>query len=83
MADPRNQALLALSAVWVLDGDLMRCRSCHRSLIASRESESLRHAVTCRFGDRIHPWQELREALDIPSDQPTGYNADPVEGNRQ
>ena len=63
MNEGNNLALMALGAVFVLDGDLMRCRSCGRSLIASRDGEELRHAASCKHIRRTHPWKLLRAAI--------------------
>lgn len=58
-----NAALLDLSKVWQLDGDWMTCRSCNRSLIASRDGEPFIHRADCQNSAHLHPWPELRNAL--------------------
>lgn len=62
-----NKALIELSRVWLLDGDWMKCRKCRRALVASRDGELLLHTNGCKYGDRVHPWAELREALGVSS----------------
>ena len=60
-----NAALLELSKVWRLDGDWMTCRGCNCSLIASRDGEPMKHhADGCQYADHVHPWRELRIALN-------------------
>lgn len=58
-----NNKLMRLAEVWVLDGDLMRCRECGRALIASRDGQPLRHKMDCSRSSEEHPWQLLRDAL--------------------
>ena len=58
-----GEDLMELSGVWKWDGDLMTCRDCRRSLIASRNGEAMHHRAGCTHSDRQHPWQELRAAL--------------------
>lgn len=60
-----NAELLDLSRVWELDGDLMRCRVCKRSLVASRDGEEMRHRPGCKNEHILHPWRALRAALGI------------------
>ncbi len=60
-----NTALLELSKVWELDGDWMKCRSCGRSLVASRDGEPLHHQPEgCRNSKHVHPWSDLRAAME-------------------
>lgn len=59
----QNAVLMALSKVWQWDGDLMRCRSCQRPLIASRDGEELRHKSGCPNEALTHPWSDLRSAI--------------------
>lgn len=58
-----NTALIELSKVWVLDGDLLKCRACKKRLVASRDGEPLRHEDGCKYYHRVHPWQDLRNAM--------------------
>jgi hypothetical protein len=58
-----DQDLRSMSRVWNLDGDLMTCRVCKRSLIASRDGEELNHASGCKNAAHGHPWADLRSAL--------------------
>lgn len=61
-----NAALLALSEVWQLDGDWMKCRACGCALVASRDGEPMRHhADGCRNSKHVHPWAELRSAMTV------------------
>lgn len=57
-----NVALQEVASVWLLDGDLMKCRMC---LIASRDGEEFHHHADCKHKDKLHPWQELRDAMSM------------------
>jgi len=67
----RNQLLLDFASDWTLDGDLLRCRSCNRAQIASRQDEDFVHRSDCeknRTGGR--PWTVLQSILlTMPSGQ--------------
>lgn len=64
-----NAALLELSTIWKLTGDWMQCRGCGAALVASRDGEALRHDhAACRFIKHVHPWADLRSALDAKGD---------------
>lgn len=67
-----NLALKEVSAVWLLDGDWMKCRACKMPLVASRDGEPLRHKDGCKHHQRVHPWAELRAALADRSQAPSG-----------
>jgi len=69
MDNSNNVALLALSKIWKLDGDWMQCRGCGAALVASRDGEAMRHnRDKCRFIKHVHPWADLRSALDAKGD---------------
>ena len=68
-----NRALLALSRVWILDGDLMVCRGCGAGLVASRDGEPMRHRGSCLNSAFVYPWSDLRKAIDL--DRPRGQSA--------
>lgn len=61
-----NATMKELGRVWKWDADLMTCRGCNRSLIASRDGEPLAHYSLCMHYERKHPWRELREAVCQP-----------------
>lgn len=58
-----NSRLINFSAFWRLDGDLMRCRKCGRSIIASRQGEAMVHEDGCEAGLMKYPWHQLFEIL--------------------
>lgn len=58
-----NETLRLLSTVWVWDGDWMKCRKCKKALVASRDGEELVHARGCRNSGHVHPWADLRRAI--------------------
>lgn len=65
MDSKNNAALLALAKIWEVDGDWMKCRACGSALVASRDGEPMRHhADGCRHSAHVHPWAELRAALN-------------------
>lgn len=68
MSPIHNVALIAMSRVWSWSGDLMTCRNCDRSLIASRDGEELLHRSGCKYEKRQHPWQELRGVLTLETE---------------
>jgi hypothetical protein len=64
MEQRNNVALLELAKIWILDGDLMKCRACGLALVASRDGEPMRHhADGCRHREHEHPWRDLRNAM--------------------
>ncbi len=69
--EPRNQKLREFSRDWELSGDLLRCKACERSQIASRQDEDFVHRSDCsirRIGGR--PWTVLQSILlTLPSGQ--------------
>jgi hypothetical protein len=58
-----NASLRAFSAMWELDGDYMRCRSCGRPQLASYASADFPHGDKCLTRHTNHPWQLLRGIL--------------------
>lgn len=65
MNHANNLALIEVSKVWEIDGDWMRCRACRAVLIASRDGEPLRHKPECKNAAHVHPWSDLRKAMDV------------------
>lgn len=65
MNHANNLALIEVSKVWEIDGDWMRCRACRAVLIASRDGEPLRHKTECKNAAHVHPWSDLRKAMDV------------------
>lgn len=66
MAD-RNELLRDFCRDWELDGDLLTCRACRRSQVASRQNEDFVHRHDCsirRIGGR--PWSLLVGILMQP-----------------
>ncbi|MNT97705.1 hypothetical protein D3C72_2400880 [compost metagenome] len=55
-----------LSHVYEVDGDLMRCRCCDRSIHVARAGEPLRHGYTdagdCPYQGDKNPWDILISA---------------------
>lgn len=62
----KNDRLIEFARRWRLDGDLLTCVACKRSLIASRDAEWMGHASSCRFANQQHPWAELRALIAVP-----------------
>lgn len=61
-----NERLRNFSIVWRMDGDLMRCTSCNRVIIASRKHEIPNHKHGCPedgYIDNQNPWLLLTEWL--------------------
>lgn len=58
-----NSRLINFSVFWKLDGDLMRCRKCSRSIIASRRGEPMKHKDGCEARLMEYPWHQLFEIL--------------------
>lgn len=79
MDQSNNTALLALSKIWLLDGDWMKCRACKRVLIASLDGEPMCHKTGCKHASHVHPWADLRNALSARS-RPTGAETEVAEG---
>lgn len=70
-----NNALCDFGDRWIMDGDYLRCRKCHRPHIASKADMDFQHAAGCKFagGDR-RPWRRLVGILT-----PLGGGDDPLQ----
>lgn len=60
----RADLLMAFAGRFELDGDLLRCKRCIRTMHIVHDDEDFLHGCGCRFSDHRRPWGELREALD-------------------
>lgn len=61
-----NERLRNFGIVWKMDGDVMRCASCNRGVIASRRNEMPIHKHGCPkdgYMDNKNPWLLLTEWL--------------------
>ena len=63
MDNTNNKMLISFATRWRLNGDLLECRSCGRSLIASRDGEPMLHRAGCKGSS--HPGRALRSALSL------------------
>lgn len=63
MDSKNNERLRHFAKLWRLNGDLMMCRACGRSLIASRDGEALQHRAGCPNETHVDPWVDLRTAM--------------------
>ena len=59
-----NQRLLAFARHYMIDGDTMQCRGCHRRIVASRWREAMRHEKCCEFFNDANPWVLLAKELE-------------------
>jgi len=57
-----DEAMKKWGEVWILDGDLCRCRECGRSIIRSRKEEALIHKSGCKNKIFTYPWHSLHNA---------------------
>lgn len=59
-AHDMNSALCDFQRRWRLDGDYLRCRSCHRPQLAGYADNPFPHAADCLPGKHhreTHPWR--------------------------
>lgn len=62
-----NAMLLDFADKFRLDGDLLRCVSCNRGIVASRHDEDFVHAANCKMlRTRGRPWSALQGILCGP-----------------
>lgn len=62
--DVYNRAIGNMLATrWKCNGDLMTCRACGWSVIASRINERPGHAADCTQINEPNPWKYLHAAL--------------------
>lgn len=61
-----NRKLMDWSKEWILDGDLVRCRSCKRGIIYSRRDEKFIHSADCPTL-MCYPWELLIALTSKPT----------------
>jgi len=67
MTETIDAMLLEFADRFHLDGDLLRCTSCNRGIVASRQDEDFVHAPSCNLRMvKGRPWSTLQAILAGP-----------------